>query len=369
VSIAILFFYLFIICFAIQVLYWLILFSRVSFAKVQPTTPTSIPISVIICGHNEAENFRNFLPQILKQHYPHFEVIVVNDRSTDDSSKILASFEKEYNQLRVINLTDFERKPKGKKFALKQGLTAAKHDIVLLTDADCYPRSDQWIATMASGLNQHKTMGIAYAPLDKRPTFLNRFLRYDKIYIAIQYLSFALVGMPYMGAGANLIYRKELFFKSNGFQTHTHLASGDDDLFVNEVASKKNLAVVLQPNSFVYCEPKETLQQFYHQKSRHISTSWHYKLHHKILLGLLASSHFLFYVFGVFAFFATNYQLVTVSLIILRWAIMLFVFRKIADRLDEKDITAWLPLMDILYVLYYFIFALPLLKGNNGRWE
>lgn len=368
-SITVLALYFFIICLIIQIIYWIVVFSRVAFAENQPITSPNFPISVIICGYNEGENFRQFLPQILEQDYPNFEVIVVNDRSTDNSAKILASFEKQYKHLKVINLTDFERQQRGKKFALTQGLKAAKHDIVLLTDADCYPNSNQWIKTMASGLGQNKIMGIAYVPFDKRPTFLNRFLRYDKIYIAIQYLSFALVGLPYMGAGANLIYRKELFFKSNGFQKHAHVASGDDDLFVSEVANEDNLAIVLHPDSFVYCEPKETFQQFYHQKSRHISTSWHYKFYHQALLGILAQSHFWLYIFGIIALFNPVYQSFICVGIVIRWCIMIFIFNKIAARFDEKDMTKWLPIMDILYVAYYFIFALPLIKGNEGRWE
>jgi cellulose synthase/poly-beta-1,6-N-acetylglucosamine synthase-like glycosyltransferase len=364
-------FILFLICLIIQMLYWIIIFSRVAFAssKNHVTENANYPISVIICGYNEGHNFQQFLPKILEQKYPNFEVIVVNDRSTDNSAKILATFEKQHKQLRVINLTDFDREQRGKKTALTQGLKAAKYEIVLLTDADCYPNSNLWIQTMANAVDANKIMGIAYVPFDKRPTFLNKFLRYDKIYIAIQYLSFALAGMPYMGAGANLIYRKDLFFKSSGFKKHAHVASGDDDLFVSEVANKANLAIVLEPESFIYCEPKDTFQQFYHQKSRHISTSWHYKLHHQLLLAVLAQSHFWLYVFAFIACFNLAFLLYLLGGIILRWLIMLVIFRKIAHRFDEKDMTIWLPLMDILYVFYYFVFALPLVKGNGGRWE
>jgi biofilm PGA synthesis N-glycosyltransferase PgaC len=371
-------FALFLICLIIQISYWIIIFSRVAFAppnnnpmasKEEPVEAANYPISVIICGYNEGRNFQQFLPQILEQNYPNFEVIVVNDRSTDNSAKILEAFEKQHKHLRVINLTDYDRKQRGKKTALTQGLKAAKHETVLLTDADCYPNSNLWIQTMANAVDESKIMGIAYVPFDKRPTFLNKFLRYDKIYIAIQYLSFALAGMPYMGAGANLIYRKDLFFKSSGFKKHAHVASGDDDLFVSEVANKENLAVVLKSESFIYCEPKDTFQQFYHQKSRHISTSWHYKLHHQLLLGVLAQSHFWLYVFALVACFNLSFLPFLFGGIILRWFIMLVIFRKIAHRFDEKDMTIWLPLMDVLYVFYYFVFALPLVKGNNNRWE
>ena len=202
----------------IQILYWVFIFSKVALFKVpQKLDSTKFPpISVIICGHNEGHNFKKFLPQILEQDYPTFEVIVVNDRSTDDSEVILNQFQEQYKHLKTLHLKDFDRQLIGKKIALSKGLEVAQHEAVLLTDADCYPASNQWIKWMSTALNHHE-IGIAFVPFDRREGFLNRFLRYDKVYIAIQYLSFALWGIPYMGAGANLIYKKQLFFKNSGF--------------------------------------------------------------------------------------------------------------------------------------------------------
>ncbi len=363
-------FTLFISCLLVQIVYWVFMFSRVAFSREKRNgDDANYPISVVICGYNEGDNFRQFLPKIMEQQYPNFEVIAVNDRSTDDSELVLKQLAAKYSNLRILNLTDFERQQRGKKFALTQGLKAAKHEVVLLTDADCYPRSNRWIQTMANALKMGKTMGIAYAPFDKRPTFLNRFLRYDKIYIAIQYLSFALAGLPYMGVGPNLIYRKQLFFQSNGFKKHEHVASGDDDLFVSAVSNKDNLAVVLDENSLIYCEPKETFRAFYHQKSRHLSTSWHYKTHHLLLLGLLAQSHFWLYFFAVGTVWVGFYPFFVLLGMLCRWVVMMFIFKNIAHRFDEKDMTVWLPIMDFLYIFYYLLFSFPLIKGNNNRWE
>ena len=362
-------FYLFIFCLAIQLLYWLFIFSRVAFANIPISTFSNEPVSVVICGHNEGSNYPKFLPKILEQDYPRFEVIVANDRSSDNSKYILDNLQKTYPHLRVIHLNDFDRQQIGKKHALTIGIKAAKNELILLTDADSYPRSNQWIKIMSAALVGKKSIGIAYAPFDKRPTFLNRFLRFDKLYIAIQYLSFGLVGCPYMGTGPNMIYCKRLFLQAKGFEKHAHLISGDDDLFVNEVADNENTAIILHPDSLMYCEPKETLKAFYHQKSRHLSTSWHYQLNHQLLLGVLAQTHFWLYVFGFVAFFRPRFQLLIGLGILLRWIVMYLIFRKVAIRYDEDDLSIWLPLMDVLYVPYFILFAFPLLKGSVDRWE
>ena len=246
-------FYLFVGCVLVQIAFWLFAFSPLANFKVNQLIPKhQPPLSVIICAYNEAHNLRLFLPKILEQIYPNFEVIVVNDRSTDDSTTVLNDFQKKYNHLKILHLTDYERTIRSKKFALTKGLEAANHEIVLLTDADCYPTSNQWIQKMAATIDAQKAIGIAYVPMDKRPTFLNLFIRYDKIYNAIQYLSFALLGIPYMGAGGNLIYKKSLFFKSKGFSNHKDLISGDDDLFISSVSNRNNTKVQLHPHSFIF---------------------------------------------------------------------------------------------------------------------
>lgn len=365
-------FYLFLLCLFLQIAFWLFVFARLAFAKkaAKTTLPkANFPISVIICGHNEGDNFQTFLPQILNQNYPNFEILVVNDRSTDNSANILDAFEKQYKQLRVIHLTDFERTKVSKKHALAIGIRAAKNEILLMTDADSAPNSVFWIQSMANKLSDNKSIVLGYVMFHQRETWIHKFIRYDKLNVAIQYLSFGLMGLPYMGAGPNLMYRKSLFIQADGFKKHEHIASGDDDLFISEVSNAKNTVVNLAENSFIYCEPKATFKQFYRQKSRHISTSWHYKWQHQLLLGVFAQSHFWLYIFGIISLFNTNFLPFLLIGMIVRWLIMLFIYNKITARLNEKPIFLSLPILDILYVFYYLIFAFPLIKGNGNRWE
>jgi len=228
----------------------------------------------------------------LEQDYPEFEVIVVNDRSTDDSEKILAAFKKESSHLRVI-FHKGERKYAGKKDALLVGIKQSAYDHLLMTDADCQPASKDWITHMMSAFG-NKDIVLGYAPLSKKKGMLNRFIRFDNFYTALQYLSFSLVGITYMGVGRNIAYRKYVCKDSNAFERHKELLSGDDDLLINEMATKHNTTLMIDPSTFVYSEPKSGLLDWLHQKRRHVSTSFHYKSSHQLILGTLSTSQIVF---------------------------------------------------------------------------
>ena len=214
-----------------QLLYWYLVFSKLAFYKidkkgiVKESIPSVLdtdlpPISIIICARNEAENLRKNLPTILNQEYASFEVIVVNDASTDETLSVLNSFLSKYHHLRIINITD--KKIIGKKGALAEGIEAAKYEWLLLTDADCYPFTKNWILGMIKGVDA-KEIGLGYAPYEKRDGFLNTFIRYETVWTATQYMGFALAGEPYMGVGRNIIYMKKLYEKVGGFQKHAIL--------------------------------------------------------------------------------------------------------------------------------------------------
>jgi glycosyltransferase involved in cell wall biosynthesis len=170
-----------------------------SFEEAIPEIP--LGISIIICARNESENLTLFLPAILRQDYPDgfWEVVVVNDASGDDSDSVLAALKQEYPQLRVIDLpAEEDRRLPGKKYALDKGLDAAKFEIVLLTDADCYPASEQWLKTFAAAkLNSGKQIILGYGAYQALPGLLNKFIRWETVHTAMQYFSFARAKLKY----------------------------------------------------------------------------------------------------------------------------------------------------------------------------
>ncbi len=359
---------------AIQLFYFWFYFSRVAFykEKTQDSNSDQPPVSVIICAKNEYENLKENLPLVLEQDYPSYEVILVNDFSEDETFFLLKSLESKYKHFKVINLRGNVNFFEGKKLALAVGIKSAAHEIVLLTDADCRPAGKHWIRHMAAGFTAKKDIVLGYGGYERKPGFLNALIRFDTLVIAMQYMGFALAGRPYMGVGRNLAYRKSLFFKSGGFASHYKIKSGDDDLFINKVADKKNTSVVLDPRSHTFSNPKETFGAWFRQKKRHLSTGVYYRFMHKLRLGLFSISTFFFYAcFIASLFFAQTYLslLAVLGLFLLRTISMVLMHYYAGKRLSEQKLFIYSPIFDLILVLLNPVFALSNIFYRKNKWK
>lgn len=292
------------------------------------------------------KNLKEFLPHILDQEYSNFEVVLINDGSYDDTLEVMESFKKEYpNSIKVVNVTENEQFWGSKKYALSLGIKAASNEYLLFTDADCKPNSKHWISEMTSDLSKGKEIVLGYGAYKKiKSSWLNKIIRFETLMTALQYVSYAKIGLTYMGVGRNLAYTKSLFFKNNGFGNHLHIKSGDDDLFVNQNATKENVSLCFSENSFTISEPKTTIKDWVRQKRRHVSTASHYKPIHQFLLGLFYSSQLLFWGF-VLLLLALNYQWQwVVGFLLVRFTIQYTTIYLSAKKLNERDLVVWTPL-------------------------
>ena len=215
----------------IQLYYILFVYSKLSSYQIEPVQEGTEfpPLSVIICAHNEQDNIPEFLPSILNQDYPNFEVIVVNDFSTDNTPWILHDFEAKYPHLKIVDIKEHIRLKHGKKFAVSMGIKASKHQTLVFTDADCAPQSDQWLKKIAAAFRPETEIVLGYSPYFKKKSLLNLLIRFETSHTAMSYFSYALKGDAYMGVGRNMAYKKDLFFRNKGFAAHMHIKSGDDD--------------------------------------------------------------------------------------------------------------------------------------------
>ncbi|MEO7769374.1 MAG: glycosyltransferase, partial [Ferruginibacter sp.] len=281
----------------IQIFYYLFFFSRLAFYKA--ATKESLhthPVSVIICARDEAANLAKNLPGSLVQAYSTtHEIIVVNDNSFDDSKYLLEEFERRFRQLKIVELKQEAKLIPGKKFPLSIGIKSALYEIVLLTDADCVPASEYWIDKIQETYEDDTEIVLGYGAYHKKKGLLNKLVRWETFHTALQYLTYALAGKPYMGVGRNLSYKKTIFFRHKGFSAHNHVASGDDDLFINTAATKSNTQINIAAEAFTLSEPPLSWRGWTKQKRRHYSTAKYYRPLHKFLLGLYSFSHFLFY--------------------------------------------------------------------------
>ncbi|WP_295125808.1 glycosyltransferase [uncultured Chitinophaga sp.] len=375
-QIGIIIFYIFASAAGVQTLYYLFFFSRVAFynRKFDEDHTPQQDVSVIICAKNEENNLARNLPTVLQQRYnqhknPAYEVIVVNDNSEDDTKYYLRNIEPGYPHFRYIDLKQSALFIPGKKFPLSMGINGAKHPTVLLTDADCKPGSIHWLSMMSQGFTNGTEIVLGYGPYYKKPGFLNKLIRYETYFAALQYLSFALAGIPYMGVGRNLAYKRDLFFQQKGFTSHQHIASGDDDLFVNKAARRHNTNVVIHKHAFAYSEPKDTWKSWFRQKTRHMSTGKLYRFGHKVMLGIFSLSHFVFYPAMIAALFYTPLLYWVLGIIGGKLLIQSVITYYALKKLDEKDLFIYSWLMDILMFLYYVIFTPALFFKSKNKWK
>ena len=329
----------------------------------------NIPVSVIISARNEAINLSNYLPSILIQEYPDFEVIVVNDRSYDGTDVILEEFQKKHKHLKVVTVADNDKFITGKKFALTMGIKAAKNEHLLFTDADCQPASVNWINRMAANFESPVQLVLGYSPYKKTRNLLNAYIRYETVKTALNYLSAAIGGNAYMGVGRNLAYTKSLFFSVKGFASHMHVMSGDDDLFVNQNAKRGNNVIEIHPETFTYSDAKTSLPELFRQKKRHMSAGKLYQSRHKRMLALDAVSGFVFYLLLIILLVFTIEPLLALGLLIFRWIIQLIIYRKVFKKLAGSDLLIGLPLFDLLYYTYLNVFGLlgPFMKSTKWK--
>ena len=360
---------LFALTFLLQLIFYWFFFLRLGLHKYRMPVESNRGVSVVICARNEYLHLKENLPLILEQDYPAFEVLVVNHSSDDDTQYLLTSLAATYPNLKNITIQQDLNFFSGKKFPLSIGIKSARYDQVLLTDADCKPASRDWIRHMQSAFTPKIEVVLGYGSYSRSPGLLNRLIRFDTVHIAIQYLSYALAGIPYMGVGRNLSYLKQIFYRNNGFISHYHIRSGDDDLFINRVARRSNTDIMVHPDSYTLSDPKQTTGQWITQKKRHLSTSNLYKFSHKLLLGMYAFSLVAFYLLFILML-SLNWSAVPVlGLFFIRLVSQYVVFAGCMKKLNEKDLVVFLPFYEVLLLLFNAGIIISNIFHKPTRWK
>ena len=360
---------IFVLAWIIQMAYHWILFRRLAFYKKQDKICSYEPVSVIVCARDAYEYLLDIIPVLLKQDYPEYEIVLVNDCSQDQTEEYLKDLARNNPKINLVNLTQNLNFFQGKKFPLSMGIKSAKYDLLLLTDADCVPSTDQWIKEMVKTYDKNTEIVVAYGPYFKRKGLLNKLIRFDTLYIAMQYLSLALAKKPYMGVGRNLSYRKSTFMKNKGFTSHYNIPSGDDDLFISQVANKTNTNVYIDSVNRVESEPKRSWATWIRQKKRHYSTGLKYKPQTNRTLGLLLGSRLAYYPTLVALFFLPHafnislgeiYYFVIIGIFaLIHYITQFIIYHKSAKQLGEKHLgLAFTPLYDCFFMIFTTILGI-----------
>lgn len=372
---------------AVQLAYFCYFFNRLrrypkllkaaGLSSFEPAASYILPVSIIICAKNESQNLQDFLPAILQQDYhnaegkPMYEVVLVDDQSTDDTPGVLAALQAVHPHLSVITITDgIQRDLPGKKFALSQGLAAARNEVILMTDADCKPATPQWIARMVAPLLAGRQIVAGYSGYLPQHSVLNLFIRLETIHTYLQFLSYALGGHPYMAVGRNLAAKKDLLLRAQAHPLWKVVPSGDDDLLVQLCATKENMWVLADKHAATWSRAVNSWGQWIRQKQRHLSTGKLYRKGIQAALGGYALSHALF--LGSLALALLLKAPITPAFylaVVGRFAVCWYLGLWCTAITTEHRLGRFWPLFDIGWLFYNVIFAPFIFWKNKQEWK
>jgi len=359
--------FIFVAC--IQIAYWIMWLIGVVKIKPPAHQEPSHGVSVVIAANNEFENLRHLIPLLLKQTYDNFEIIVVDDRSSDGTYDYLLGLSAQEAKLKILTVRALPDHLNGKKYALTLGIKSAKYDQILLTDADCNPLSNEWIRCFAGSWNDKTSFVLGFSEYKQQKGLLNYFIRFETILTGIQYLSAAVFGKPYMGVGRNLSYSKTLFLSKKGFHGFQGITGGDDDLFVNKYANGSNTNVQLGPNSVIFSIPKSSLSDFITQKIRHLSVGKHYSSKSKVILGFFMFTWLAIWAIAPFEMLSTPNLMVPSIILLVRFMLMGATISVFKRKTGAKLSLLGLILLDFMFALYYFVIGVRTLLTKRVKWS
>ena len=240
-------------------------------------------VSVVVAARNEERTIEPLLASLLDQSYPHYEIIIVDDRSTDSTSAVVAAHQKSDSRLKLVTVASNSSDLPPKKNALTKGIRSSCGEILLFTDADCIP-SKNWIAALVSQFDDTVGVVAGYSPYDANlivsgrsgkplQNFLHRFVRGEEFKGAIWSAGSIGLNRAWLCTGRNLAYRRRVFDEVGGFEKIKMSISGDDDLFIQIVrhTTKWKIRYAVKPDSFVRTAPPVTFSEFVQQRTRHFS--------------------------------------------------------------------------------------------------
>ena len=346
--------------------YFILVFSRIALhrtgSKKSNNQEPEEGVTVVVTAKNKFHHLKVLIPTLFEQDYPKFDVLIVNDQSTDRTKRLLEDLMSRYSKLRTVTVKYTPKHCNAKKFALTLGIKVAKNDVILLTDADCLPNSDQWIRKMTAPVREEgKTFALGFSGYSQKPGSLNKWIQFELILKALFFLSFGLWKSPFMGTGKNLCYRKSFFLAAKGFRGVWNMVEGDDSVFVNIHASGSNAKVVIDAEAITLSAPKETLKDYLKQEKNLLQAQRFFRVGDKNKVSLYGISHSLYWIgsIGLLVYFGIIPQwdnfLVVLGILGFRSILLTLIFRAASKKLQDNFPKMNVLLNDLLYLAYFWV--------------
>ena len=330
--------------------------------KKETDTPT---LSVIIVAKDAASDLQKNLPAILEQDYPEFEVIVIYEQSADDNCEdVLKLLKEKFPHLHHSFIPDSARYISHKKLGITMGIKASHYDWLVFTEPNCRPESNQWLRKMARNFTSDTDIVLGYSNYEKTKGWFNRKITFDTMLNSMRQLGRAIGGHPYTGCGRNLAYRKSLYYNQKGFASHLNLQRGEDDLFVNRTANKRNTRIETSPESIVRITAPHFKKNWAEDKLSYNMTSHYFKGISRYVMGFETCSRLLFFLAIiaclVYGIWIQDWITVGIAsfLWLIRFILLLVLFRKTSIALGERKFYSTLLLFDWMQPLWNLRFKI-----------
>lgn len=361
-------FYTFVVCAGFQLTYLFSFSSFLSKNRKSRKTKIEIPVSVIILVKNQGEKLLKLLPFILEQSHSKFEIVLINNASSDETNDIVESFSEKHTNIKVVNVENNEAFWASKKYALTLGIKASKYDHLLFTNANCNPVSKDWISEMSKNFTSKKTIVLGYKKFKKENSILNIFIRFENLLTAIKCFGFSKLNSTFMAFDGNYAYDKATFFKVNGFINHMKINYGETDLFIKDASTKENTAYCISENSFIETDAPKSFFKWFSEKKDAAFIKKEYKFKHRFLLNTFAFTKILFYILATILFFTYPYQ-IPLSIVLFYCLVYYIIIGISAKKLKEPQIIFFLPFLEIGLLLIQITIFISNLNSKPSHWK
>lgn len=361
-------FYTFVVCTALQIIYYFAFLSFLFNKKQKYQTEEQVPISVIIFVKNKATELQNNLPFILAQNYSKFEIVLINNASTDNTLEVIEQFALANDRIKILDVENNEAFWGNKKYALTLGIKAAKYNHLLFTSINSEPLSEFWISEMSKQFSNSKTIILGYSKYKKGSSLGNLFVRFENLLTALFSFSFVKSVSAVMTFDDNFAYTKDSFFKVKGFINHIKLKYGENDLFLKDAATKKNSSYTIATNSFVEKETPKSFIKWFHLLQNKSILKKQYKFKHQFLISFFTISKLLFYVLGTLLFFFYPWQII-LPIVLTYFLVQFIIIGITAKKLKEPYLIFVLPFLEIGLLLIQITIFIANLISKPNHWK
>ncbi|HLV47213.1 MAG TPA: glycosyltransferase [Flavobacterium sp.] len=330
----------------IQFLYHLILFSRLAFYQPKKLTVNNEPVSVILYTKNQADRLAQSLDNLLNQQYHTFEIVVVNNASTDETSDILKAYAEQFPNINIVDVKNNEAFWGSTKYALTLGIKASKYNHLIFTDTDKTLVSSNWLTSMSATFTEKKELVMGVELLSRKKGFFNKIVRFRHISNQQWNISLTKSGKPIGIPLNNVGYTKNIFFENQGYIRFMNYFQYTHELFFSEAANKKNTAVCLSKESFSYIQPSKNSAEFIQKSIEEKTILKEFGRGYGLLKSVYYLSVWLFFILSAVLLINQHEMHIVLAIFVFRYAFCWIINGKTYRYFGYTDLALGYPLFE-----------------------